>query len=202
MPERGLDGRTGNAAPMLPLPSPAQQTRLDELDAAITTRESGARRRRSSTPLQARVGEDASGDSVAPIDGDGLAAHYELDGSFSDISGRYQHGRTIAGDPTFDVGQIGRAASFDGDTEVSFGNVGALRSHRAVQPRGLAARARATCRWRSSRSSTARQRRRGYEWRFDDIVLVGIQRWAARLTITLAVRCARAARFRSARASG
>ena len=30
------------------------------------------------------------------------------------------------------------------------------------------------------------QRRRGYEWRFDDVVLVGIQRWAARLTITLA----------------
>ena len=29
----------------------------------------------------------------------------------------------IAGDPTFDVGQIGRAATFDGDTEVSFGNV-------------------------------------------------------------------------------
>ena len=28
--------------------------------------------------------------------------------------------------------------------------------------------------------------RRGYEWRFDDMALVGIQRWAARLTITLA----------------
>jgi hypothetical protein len=28
--------------------------------------------------------------------------------------------------------------------------------------------------------------RRGYEWRFDDILLVGIQRWAARLTVTLA----------------
>jgi hypothetical protein len=30
------------------------------------------------------------------------------------------------------------------------------------------------------------QARRGYEWRFDDIALVGIQRWAARLTVTLA----------------
>ena len=39
VPERGLDGRTGNAAPLLPLPSPAQQTRLDELDAAIDARE-------------------------------------------------------------------------------------------------------------------------------------------------------------------
>ena len=57
------------------------------------------------------------------VDRKGLTAHYELDGSFSDISGRYQHGRMIAGDPTFDIGQIGRAATFDGDTEVSFGNV-------------------------------------------------------------------------------
>src|SRR6187401_1157471 len=35
VPERGLDGRLGNAAPVLPLPSHAQQTQLDELDAAI-----------------------------------------------------------------------------------------------------------------------------------------------------------------------
>jgi len=28
--------------------------------------------------------------------------------------------------------------------------------------------------------------RRGYEWRFDDILLVGIQRWAGRLSVTLA----------------
>ena len=58
-----------------------------------------------------------------PLETDGLVAHYELDGSFSDISGRYQHGRTVV-DPTFDPGQIGRAATFDGDTEVSFGNIG------------------------------------------------------------------------------
>jgi len=37
-----------------------------------------------------------------------------MDGSFSDISGRYQHGRTVTGDPTFDDGPIGKAASFDG----------------------------------------------------------------------------------------
>ena len=30
------------------------------------------------------------------------------------------------------------------------------------------------------------ERRRGYEWKFDDFVLDGIQRWAARLNVTLA----------------
>src|SRR4029453_7397285 len=39
LPERGLDGRTGNAAPLLLLPSPPQQKTLDEVDAAIKTRE-------------------------------------------------------------------------------------------------------------------------------------------------------------------
>ena len=70
------------------------------------------------------MGDGGSPQTVAPIDGDGPVAHYELDGSFSDMSGRYQHGRTVAGDPTFEAGQIGRAVTFDGDAEVSFGNVG------------------------------------------------------------------------------
>ena len=45
------------------------------------------------------------------------------------------------------------------------------------------------------------QRRRGYEWALDDIELVGIQQWAARLTVTLASDAVEA-RSRSAPASG
>src|SRR5687767_9017917 len=33
VPEQGLDGRTGNAVPLLPLPNAAQEAQLDELDA-------------------------------------------------------------------------------------------------------------------------------------------------------------------------
>ena len=39
VPEQGLDGRTGNAAPMLPLPSPAQKAQLDALNEAIGVRD-------------------------------------------------------------------------------------------------------------------------------------------------------------------
>ena len=39
VPEQGLDGRTGNAAPVMLLPSHDQQVRLDELDAAIASRQ-------------------------------------------------------------------------------------------------------------------------------------------------------------------
>ena len=90
VPEQGLDGRTGNAAPVLPLPSPEQQARLDELDAAIETREPRARRRRRRRRCSAsgrrRCRRRPRGLDVGA---DGLVAHYELDGSFSDISGRY-----------------------------------------------------------------------------------------------------------------
>ena len=132
----------------------------------------------------------------------GLTAHYELDGSFSDISGRYQHGRTIAGDPTFDAGQVGRAASFDGDTEVSFGNVGAFDRADRVQPGGLAAGPGQPADRGASRSSTtptapARLR-------------VAVRRHRARRHPALGgaaddharVRLARRARSRFARASG
>jgi mono/diheme cytochrome c family protein len=183
VPERGLDGRTGNAMPFLLLPTPAQQSKLDELDAAIKSRET-ILADEAVAPIQAEW-ERSFADTLAPIDRDGLVAHYELDGNFSDISGRYQHGRTVVGDPTFDPGQIGRAASFDGDTEVSFGNVGSFDlSDRFSLAVWL--RARGNQPMSVFQKIDDAKRRRGYEWRLDDIVLVGIQRWAARMTIVLA----------------
>ena len=181
VPEVGLDGRVGNAVPFLLLPTDAQQAQLDELDAAIKAREA-ALADRIVGPLQ-DAWESGLGETVPPIDGNGPVAHYELDGSFSDISGRYRHGRTIAGDPTFETGQIGRAASFDGDTEIGFPNaVGAFdrtdRFSMAVWLRG-----------RGNQPVTVLQKGEGtgpgYTWRFEDVALVGIQRWAARLAITI-----------------
>src|SRR5262249_17514267 len=186
VPERGLDGRLGNAAPVLPLPSHEQQTRLDELDAAIEAR-TDALADVVVDPLQREWERGLP--PVVPrgldLGADGLIAHYELDGNFSDISGRFQHGRMIAGDPTFDAGRIGRAVSFDGDTEVSFGDVGRFdRTDRFsiafwVKPRGNQP-------IHVVQKLKDAQGRRGYEWQFDDILLVGIQRWAGRLTVTLA----------------
>jgi mono/diheme cytochrome c family protein len=194
VPEQGLDGRTGNAAPLMLLPSHDQQARLDELDAAIASKQA-ALADSIVAPLQGAWEQTVGNGATQPPSGasaerrdpepkEGLIAHYELDGSFSDVSGRYQNGRTIAGDPTFDVGQIGRAASFDGDTEVSFGNVGAFdrgdRFSLAVWLKG-----RGNLPINVFQKLDDQQHRRGYEWHLDDIKLVGIQKWAARLTITL-----------------
>jgi uncharacterized protein DUF1553/uncharacterized protein DUF1549/concanavalin A-like lectin/glucanase superfamily protein/cytochrome c len=181
VPEKGLDGRTGNAAPFLMLPSPAQEALLAEIDDGIEAREE-ALDDEVVAPLQ-RDWERTVASVPVPLETDGLVAHYELDGSFSDISGRYQHGRTVAGDPTFDPGQIGRAVTFDGDTEVSFGNIG--RAGRGVAF-GLAM-------WLRGRGNTPMAvlqklegKRHGYALGFEDPVLFDIQRWEARLTMTLA----------------
>lgn len=183
VPEVGLDGRRGNAVPVLPLPTPEQQAHLDQLDAAIKAHEE-ALADTVVAPLQ-HEWEKAASQKRAEPEVDGLLAHYELDGNFSDISGRYQHGRTVTGEPTFDGGQVGRAASFDGDTEVSFGNIGSFDRGEAFS---LAV-------WLKGRGNLpisvfqkieSPDRRRGYEWRLDDIVLVDIQKWAARLTVRIA----------------
>jgi hypothetical protein len=90
----------------------------------------------------------------------------------------------VSGDPTFDTGQIGRAVTFDGDTEVSFGGAGAFdrgdRFSLAVwmRPRGNLPIG-------VFQKLGDPVRRRGYEWRIDDLQLFDIQRWAGRLTITM-----------------
>jgi hypothetical protein len=93
-------------------------------------------------------------------------------------------GRTVAGDPTFDDGPVGRGVTFDGDTEVTFGNVGGFDRTDTfslaawVRPRGNLPIA-------AFQKLDGPDARRGYEWTFDDFTLIDIQKWAGRLTITL-----------------
>jgi hypothetical protein len=179
--EQGLDGRRGNAAPLLPLTTPAQENQLEDLDQSIEAKEI-ALADKVVAPLQ-RAWEATITEKQPALVVDGLTAHYELDGSFSDMSGRYQHGRTIVGDPTFESGRIGRSASFDGDTEVSFGDVGAFdRTDRftiAAWMRSGVKQPVAVFQKLSGGEG------RGFEWRIDDIALWDIQRWSGRLTIAL-----------------
>jgi hypothetical protein len=182
VPERGLDGRTGNAAPLLPLTTADDDRRLAEIDAAIATAER-ALDDATVAPLQQEWEASVLAVPAAATLTSGLAAHYELDGSLSDLSGGYRHGRTIAGDPTFDIGRVGRAASFDGDTQVSFGPIGSFERSDAFSIaawiRGRGKLPMAVYRKRDGVDG------RGYELTFDDVVLSGVQRWSARLTATI-----------------
>jgi len=180
--EEGLDGRTGNAKPFLALLSQEQKTRFEELTSAISAKED-ALSEKEVAPVQEKWEKSLVG-KIAGSPRNGLTAHYELDGSLSDVSGRYQHGRTVSGDPTFGSGQVGKAVSFDGDSQVSFGSVGAFERS---DPFSLAV-------WLRGSGNTPiavfqkidnPETRRGYEFLFDDLELVGIQKRAAHLTIRL-----------------
>jgi hypothetical protein len=181
VPEKGLDGRTGNAAPTLLLSTPVQQQLLDDMDAAIELREA-ALDDEIVEPLQ-REWEQTITSLPLPLETESLAAHYDLDGSFADGSGKYQHGRTIAGDPTFDAGLIGRAASFDGDAEVSFGNLGRFDRR---DPFTVAFWVRGTGSQPMTVLHKLEGKQHGYAVGFEDVALFDIQRWEARLTLTVA----------------
>ena len=182
VPEDGLDGRTGNARPSLPMPSEAQKTRMEELNRAmaaalekLSDKEVGPLEEAWQRPFTGKIG-------VATREG--LVAHYELDGNFSDLSGRYQHGHAVRGDPNFVAGMVGRAVGFDGDSQVTFGNVGDFDRG---DPFTISCWMRATLNQPNSflQKIDAGPARRGYEFFIDNRELIGIQRWSQYLTFRL-----------------
>ncbi len=183
VPEIGLDGRTGNAAPILPLPTDEQKARQQEMAKAIRDL-TDALSDKNVAPLQEEWQKTLVGKmAVAPVRD--IVAHYELDGSLADSSGRYQHGRTLFGDPSFGSGMVSRSVSLDGQTQLSFGNAGAFDTR---EPFTFALWMRPGL---GKIGNLAFQKiedektRRGYELIFEKTHLIDIQRWAAPLTIRL-----------------
>lgn len=180
--EKGLDGRDGNAAPYLTLPTESQQAELERLNAQIQALNADLTDKQVA-PLQEEWEKQFAG-RVAPAPREGLMAHYELDSNFSDLSGRYQHGRTVKGDPTFNAGQVGRAVKFDGDSQVTFGNVGCFEKNEpftlAVWVKGEGNLPTAVL-----QKIESAETRRGYELVLEGRELVGVQKWASYLTVKL-----------------
>ncbi len=122
--EKGLDGRRGNAQPVLELPSPE----LDKLQAvknAICEHETALPNKDDLDAMQAAWEKSALA-AIPEPPREGLLAHYELDGNVADSSGHYRHGVVLHGDLTYSGGPAGRAADFDGETHVEWGNTAAF----------------------------------------------------------------------------
>src|SRR5262249_38725562 len=77
IPEKGLDGRTGNAEPMLPLPDDVQQRELGAVKWEIAAKEAALPEKELSA-LQTEW-EKTSLAGLAPAARAGLLAHYEFD---------------------------------------------------------------------------------------------------------------------------
>jgi hypothetical protein len=116
--EEGLDGRYGNAKPFLPLPSEAQQQRLDLIDAKTEARRAELDDEVIELLLRQWQRERFDRAPASPVRG--LRAWYELDGNLSDLSGQFRHGRVLAGDIAFGAGSIRNGANFDSATVAEF----------------------------------------------------------------------------------
>ena len=175
IPEKGLDGRKGNAEPMLPLPDDAQKRHLDELKREIAARSlpeellaieqiNWEKKQLAKMPLPQRTG---------------LAAHYELDGNLADTSGGYHHAKQMGDEPTYPVGMVGKAVEFNGKSQVSFPGAGDFDGNTSF---GLAMWMKLTGgrdkdQMNFLKKTDAKLARRGYEVEFDNsVTLPGLKR--------------------------
>ena len=181
--EKGLDGKEGNAAPFLQLPTPEQEARATELAAGIKASEAVVNGQPVSDAIEKWKASLAG--KPAAIDHNGLAAHYAMDGSLADSSGHYLDGRTVKGDPTFGEGQIAKAVSFDGQTVITLGNAGGFESSEPfsvamwVRPPGSKQPEPILEKIADGKS------RRGYELWFGEPALIGIQNRAAQIEVRI-----------------
>jgi hypothetical protein len=182
--EKGLDGRKGNAQPVLQLPSPDQAKQLQAVDDGICAHEEALPKDSELDVIQA-AWEKAALSTLPEPPREGLLAHYELDGNLADTSGHYRHGRTIRGDLTYGGGPVARAADFDGEAHVDFGDTARIEGTRPfslalwLKPNG-------------NKEMSVLQKmddaggRRGYELYFDDSEVLTRLRRGSRLYLRLA----------------
>jgi len=177
--EKGLDGRRGNAEPILQLPSPAQAARLKSLSDDIAAHEKTLAEE-VIAPLQARWEPERLA-SLPETPRDALDAWYELDGNLSDISGHFRRGKTIKGEVTYGPGMIGNSADFDGQTQVDFGpfDIGSRK------PFSIALWIRPGGARRNPVLTKLAPDGRGIELYLDDYVLSDIQQRSPRLFVRI-----------------
>ena len=180
--EAGLDGRDGNAKPFLALPTEEQKAKQEQLAATIKAKEK-LLADKEIEPSQTEWEKQFVG-KIADSPRNGLVAHYELDGSFADLAGGYKHGRRLQGSPDFAAGKLGRAASFDGDTQVTFGQVGPGEKTEAFSV-AMWLRGNTNLPITLLQKCANETTRQGFEVLLDGYELIAVQRRAPHLNIRL-----------------
>jgi hypothetical protein len=182
VPEKGLDGITGNAGPVAQLPSPEQRSRLEELTANIRAIEKEMPEEKIRTLESAWKVTALSSVPTPPTEG--LVAHYEFDRHLADTSGRYHHGAVRRGKVTFGAGPVGDAADFNGETQLDLANAG---SFDGTDPFSLALWVNPGAKYAMTliQKVDGSEDHRGFEVAFDESETVGIQKRAAHVIVRL-----------------
>ncbi len=126
--EKGLDGRAGNAQPVLQLPTPEQEQRLKQIQAEFEAKEQAFPKQEAENLFE-NWRRTRGGSMPAPSRED-LIAHYEFEGSLVDTSGGYRHGSTARGEVIYSSGRVGTSAELNGETHVRFGDAGNFEANR------------------------------------------------------------------------
>jgi hypothetical protein len=127
IPEKGLDGKNGNAGPVMQIASDEQRKELDETEARLKVL-SAVLEEKTVSPAAEAWAQTAL-DHLPEAPRNGLLAHYAFDGNLSDSSGGYRTARIDMGDPSFGDGAVDRAIGFNGDAQVSLARGIALDGH-------------------------------------------------------------------------
>jgi hypothetical protein len=118
VPEKGLDGNKGNAAPILEMPTAEQASEAAWLQQAIAEHDAALPEKETDELLAAWA--KARPGTLPDPPRDGLLAHYALDGNLGDA-------RAIKGDTPFIAGRPGQSAAFNGEAQVEFPTAAADR---------------------------------------------------------------------------
>jgi mono/diheme cytochrome c family protein len=121
VPERGLDGYEGNADPVLPLPTPEQKRRMDELNqqiAAVLT----AMPEKAMLALRNEWQKTRLAGLPKPSH-DGLVTYYSFNSDLSDAFSKHD-GKLVRGEILYEDGPTGKAAEFSGEAEINLGQAG------------------------------------------------------------------------------
>ncbi len=121
IPEKGLDGRKGNAAPVMEMPSRGQATRLRELRERLDAIEKQMPESRLKSLV--REWEAPTLAKLSESSRQGLLAHYELDHHTSDTSGHYRHGKPRGEELAPTEGKVGGAFKFTIRSHVDLGDL-------------------------------------------------------------------------------
>jgi len=182
IPEKGLDGRKGNAKPFVQIPSAEQAAELADVTQTLDTTEKILDDAQVD-PVQTEW-EKTRLDAMPAPSHEGLVAHYALDSNFADSSGHDHDGRALNGIPVFSDGPVGNCAELGGEAHVTFGNIADFDRG---DPLSLAF-------WVESNSVkqhvvfekiSGPEERRGYELAFDDTVVLPRLKRGARLRFRL-----------------
>jgi hypothetical protein len=123
IPEKGLDGYTGNAAPFLQLPTDPQKNYKDTLIAALKKTDGEI------DAAQAAWEQRQRQMPVADVT-DGLLAEYAFDDSLNNSFSGAPAAKVVSGKLTYTDGRVGRAANLDSEPLLSFGNAGAFSKNK------------------------------------------------------------------------